>query len=201
MSACQAARVPALQVVARAGYCIVFAGHSLGAGAAVLLAMLFKRRGIDNVYVYGFGSPPCMERKLALSCTGYVQSLAFRDDAVVRFSPQALVKLHGELLAYDWKSAYEVGLPFCLHVHMHCIWMPMSSAVLHRGVRLEWLLIALPLLGMQSVASAQMLLLAHQLCVLRPGYIDCCNHAHGCKAVCCAKLTSGSILALHECNC
>ena len=97
------------QVVQRAGFKLTVTGHSLGAGAAVLLAMLFKRRGIETVWVYGFATPCCMERELALSCSSYVQSVAFRDDAVIRFSPQSLRKLHTELLEYDWETAYQVS--------------------------------------------------------------------------------------------
>ena len=72
--------------------------------------MLLKRRGVEEVQVYAFAPLGCMEQELALSCCKYVQSVAFRDDVVVRSSPQALADLHEELLAYDWEAAWQVCL-------------------------------------------------------------------------------------------
>ncbi|KAK9808322.1 hypothetical protein WJX73_001382 [Symbiochloris irregularis] len=75
------------KVAQKAGYRLTLAGHSLGAASAVMLAMLLKRRGIEDLYVYGIATPACMAKELALSCRDYVQSVAFRDDVVVRVSP------------------------------------------------------------------------------------------------------------------
>lgn len=62
----------------RAGYRLTLTGHSLGAATAVMLAMLLKRRGIDDVFVYAIATPACMAKELALECRDYVQSVAFR---------------------------------------------------------------------------------------------------------------------------
>lgn len=59
-------------------------GHSLGAGAAALLALMLQARGITNVHCYAFAPPMCCEPDLAAKCSDYVTSVVFRDDIIAR---------------------------------------------------------------------------------------------------------------------
>lgn len=63
------------------------------------------RRGIERLRVYGYGCPPCMDRKLAQRCADYAVMVALRDDVVTRFSPQALERLQKELRDLDLEAA------------------------------------------------------------------------------------------------
>lgn len=59
-------------------------GHSLGAGAAALLAMMLQARGISNLHCYAFAPPMCCEPDLAAKCSEYVTSVVYRDDIIAR---------------------------------------------------------------------------------------------------------------------
>ncbi|BDA47245.1 probable Sn1-specific diacylglycerol lipase alpha [Coccomyxa sp. Obi] len=105
-----------------AGYNIITVGHSLGAGAAALLAMMLKSRGVQRLQCYAFACPPCMDQKLAADCKDYITSVALRDDVVARFSPQALARLNEELRNYDVEPAMQAedlgaGLKTVVHIH------------------------------------------------------------------------------------
>ena len=69
-------------------YKMTLIGHSLGAGAAALLAMMLQARGITNVHCYAFAPPMCCEPDLAAKCSNYVTSVVFRDDIISRCVPQ-----------------------------------------------------------------------------------------------------------------
>lgn len=69
-------------------YRMTLIGHSLGAGAAALLAMMLQARGITNVHCYAFAPPMCCEPDLAAKCSDYVTSVVFRDDIISRCVPQ-----------------------------------------------------------------------------------------------------------------
>ena len=66
-------------------YRLTLIGHSLGAGAAALLAMMLQARGITNVHCYAFAPPMCCEPDLAAKCSDYVTSVVFRDDIIARW--------------------------------------------------------------------------------------------------------------------
>ena len=83
--------------MAEAGYSIVVVGHSLGAGAAAMLAIWLKQSGVEDVTCFAFATPNCVSLDLATGCQDYVTSVVFRDDIIARFSPAALAKLHKEL--------------------------------------------------------------------------------------------------------
>lgn len=86
------------------GYAVACAGHSLGAGAAVLLAVLIRgryptlavpldgapastsTRGRQRVRVYAFAPPPVLDRASALACRGYVTSVVNNADLIPRSS-------------------------------------------------------------------------------------------------------------------
>lgn len=65
-------------------------------------------RGIENLHVYGFGCPPCVDASLASRCAEVMLTVALRDDVVTRFSPQALERLQKELRALDLEAAKQV---------------------------------------------------------------------------------------------
>ena len=93
--------------MAEAGYSIKIVGHSLGAGAAAMLAMWLKRSGVEDVTCFAFATPNCVSLDLAEDCEDYVTSVVFRDDIIARFSPHALARLHKELLDFDVETAIE----------------------------------------------------------------------------------------------
>ena len=65
-------------------YQLTLVGHSLGAGAAALLAMMLQARGISNMHCYAFAPPMCCEPDLASSCSDCVTSVVYRDDIISR---------------------------------------------------------------------------------------------------------------------
>ena len=66
-------------------YQVTLVGHSLGAGAAALLAMMLRAKGITNMHCYAFAPPMCCEPDLAASCSDHVTSIVFRDDIISRY--------------------------------------------------------------------------------------------------------------------
>ena len=68
-------------------YQVTLVGHSLGAGAAALLAMMLRAKGITNMHCYAFAAPMCCEPDLAASCSDHVTSIVFRDDIISRYPP------------------------------------------------------------------------------------------------------------------
>ncbi|KAJ6842659.1 sn1-specific diacylglycerol lipase beta isoform X4 [Iris pallida] len=89
-------------------------GHSLGGAAAALLAVLLRKRtkeelgfSPDIVSAVGFGTPPCMSKKLAESCADYVSTVVLQDDIIPRLSVASLTRLRNEILETDWMSVLE----------------------------------------------------------------------------------------------
>ena len=68
----------AVQGMHEAGYTIVLAGHSLGAGVLALLGLMLRKRGVDRVQGYGFATPPCCTAALAKECEDWFHDVAFR---------------------------------------------------------------------------------------------------------------------------
>ncbi len=77
-------RTDAVQAV-KDEYQVTLVGHSLGAGAAALLAMMLRAKGITNMHCYAFAPPMCCEPDLAASCSDHVTSIVFRDDIISRY--------------------------------------------------------------------------------------------------------------------
>ena len=91
---------------------IVFTGHSLGAGVALLLALLAKSKyGVDlsDVSVYGYAMPACVDEGIADEVCGcgvghvgdgvVVRSLVNKDDIVSRLSVANATELALEIQA------------------------------------------------------------------------------------------------------
>ena len=95
------------QAMSEAGFGITLVGHSLGAGAAALLAIWMRRSGIQNVTCYAFATPNCVSLELAEEGEEYITSVVFRDDIIARFSPASLAQLHKELQDFDVDQAVE----------------------------------------------------------------------------------------------
>lgn len=60
-------------------------GHSLGGAIASLLAIMIHRKSPkelgfspDIVSAVGYGTPPCVSRELAESCSGYVSTVVMQ---------------------------------------------------------------------------------------------------------------------------
>ena len=96
---------------------IVFTGHSLGAGVAVLLALLTKTKygsEMPDVSVYGYAMPACVDSGIADNVCGVgvghvgdgvvVRSLVNKDDIVSRLSVANAIELALEIQARrdDW---------------------------------------------------------------------------------------------------
>jgi len=84
-------------------YQVTLVGHSLGAGAAALLAMMLRAKGITNMHCYAFAPPMCCEPDLAASCSDHVTSIVFRDDIIARYQP----RLHANNMTFidhDWRE-------------------------------------------------------------------------------------------------
>ncbi|DBA89266.1 hypothetical protein WJX77_010917 [Trebouxia sp. C0004] len=98
-------RLFSLAKAVRDEYQVTLVGHSLGAGAAALLALMLRAKGITNMHCYAFAPPMCCEPDLAASCSDYVTSIVFRDDIISRISQEGVVALYEELSKYDWQAA------------------------------------------------------------------------------------------------
>ncbi|BBN09278.1 sn1-specific diacylglycerol lipase [Marchantia polymorpha subsp. ruderalis] len=100
------------------GYRLVVTGHSLGAGAASLLAMLLRKtdeKGLtalgirpELITCWGFGCPPCVDQTTAQQ-TKYIKNIVHQDDIVARISPAGLEDLRSEILETEWSHALEDG--------------------------------------------------------------------------------------------
>ncbi|MQM11885.1 hypothetical protein Taro_044796 [Colocasia esculenta] len=89
-------------------------GHSLGGAAAALLAIMLRKKtaeelGFDPCIVsaIGFGTPPCVSKELAESCSSYVSTVVLQDDIIPRLSTASLTRLRNEILQTDWKIVLE----------------------------------------------------------------------------------------------
>jgi hypothetical protein len=83
---------------------IIICGHSLGAGVASLLGVLWKdhccTRQLDlNLHVYAFGPPPCLSRGICDASKSYISTIINNHDCIPRLSLASLNSL-GDLLVH-----------------------------------------------------------------------------------------------------
>ncbi|KAG4396906.1 hypothetical protein AAZX31_10G033500 [Glycine max] len=97
-----------------AGFKLRLVGHSLGGAIASLLAIMIHRKSPkelgfspDIVSAVGYGTPPCVSRELAESCSGYVSTVVMQDDIIPRLSVASLTRLRNEIVQTDWMSVIE----------------------------------------------------------------------------------------------
>ncbi|KAG4976751.1 hypothetical protein AAZX31_13G104100 [Glycine max] len=96
------------------GFKLRLVGHSLGGAIASLLAIMIHRKSSkelgfspDIVSAVGYGTPPCVSRELAESCSGYVSTVVMQDDIIPRLSVASLARLRNEIVQTDWMSVIE----------------------------------------------------------------------------------------------
>ncbi|ETV83968.1 hypothetical protein, variant 2 [Aphanomyces astaci] len=85
-------------------YDVRLTGHSLGAGAAALLAHLWSPV-IPRMHCLVFAPPACLTLDLAQTCRGHVTSVILGDDCVPRLSGANLVALLDEVEHFEMSSA------------------------------------------------------------------------------------------------
>jgi pimeloyl-ACP methyl ester carboxylesterase len=85
------------------GQRLLLVGHSLGASAACLVAMILRLRFAcladmdDRLHVYAFAPPPVLDHDSALACSSYVTTVVHNSDLIPRASLVNLA-LHLEVL-------------------------------------------------------------------------------------------------------
>ncbi|XP_027365884.1 uncharacterized protein LOC113872490 isoform X2 [Abrus precatorius] len=96
------------------GFRLRIVGHSLGGAIASLLAIMIHRKSSKElgfspeiVTAVGYGTPPCVSKELAESCSGYVTTVVMQDDVIPRLSVASLTRLRNEILQTDWMSVIE----------------------------------------------------------------------------------------------
>ncbi|KAJ7977271.1 Sn1-specific diacylglycerol lipase alpha [Quillaja saponaria] len=96
------------------GFRLRLVGHSLGGAIASLLAIMIHRKSLkelgfspDIVSAVGYGTPPCVSKELAESCSDYVTTVVMQDDIIPRLSVASLTRLRNEILQTDWMSVVE----------------------------------------------------------------------------------------------
>eukprot|EP00891_Asterochloris_glomerata_P004980 jgi/Astpho2/4980/fgenesh1_pg.00070_%23_33_t len=100
-------RLQGLVEALQEGWRVMLVGHSLGAGAASLLALMLESNGLprERLSCLAFAPPMAMAPELADACKGLVTSIVFRDDIVTRVSQETMVGLYDELEDLDWRKA------------------------------------------------------------------------------------------------
>lgn len=71
------------------GYKLMLLGHSLGAGTAAILSVMWKKE-FPSLKCLAFACPPVMNQKLAESTSDFVTSFINGDDVIVRLSIASL---------------------------------------------------------------------------------------------------------------
>jgi Lipase (class 3)/FYVE zinc finger len=103
--------VDSMMLFARQGYEVVLVGHSLGGGVATLLGVLFHgdmkeefghvNDGDDEaipLHVYAYGTPCCIDARLAECVDSFVTTVVLHDDVVPRLTPTSCRGLLKHLL-------------------------------------------------------------------------------------------------------
>ncbi len=101
--------IDAILLLARQGYKIRLTGHSMGGSCAALLGSLIKRHfefhlpsnmfeNADLLKVYSYGSPACVDAKLADYAKSYVVNCVLHDDVIPRLTPTSIRALLKHLL-------------------------------------------------------------------------------------------------------
>eukprot|EP00538_Stauroneis_constricta_P012579 CAMPEP_0119560048 /NCGR_PEP_ID=MMETSP1352-20130426/13861_1 /TAXON_ID=265584 /ORGANISM="Stauroneis constricta, Strain CCMP1120" /LENGTH=1432 /DNA_ID=CAMNT_0007607917 /DNA_START=66 /DNA_END=4364 /DNA_ORIENTATION=+ len=109
--------IDAIVALAKQGYRIRITGHSLGGGVAAMVAVLILRhlrREVGELFetttaqptnesstmlrVYGYGTPSCVDAKLAESMSPYVTTVVLHDDVFPRLTPATCRRLLKHLL-------------------------------------------------------------------------------------------------------
>eukprot|EP00581_Thalassiosira_minuscula_P007834 CAMPEP_0183705544 /NCGR_PEP_ID=MMETSP0737-20130205/2589_1 /TAXON_ID=385413 /ORGANISM="Thalassiosira miniscula, Strain CCMP1093" /LENGTH=602 /DNA_ID=CAMNT_0025932701 /DNA_START=144 /DNA_END=1952 /DNA_ORIENTATION=+ len=78
-------------------------GHSLGAGAAAIAAIIFNedQKAID-ANVIGFGCPALLSEELSKAATPYITTIISDADMIPRLSGPTLINAVFDVMSYDW---------------------------------------------------------------------------------------------------
>nr|KAJ0214075.1 hypothetical protein LSAT_V11C400167850 [Lactuca sativa] len=87
------------------GFRLRLVGHSFGGAIVSMLSIMIRKNTCDElgfspdiVTAVGYGTPPCVSRDLAGSCSEFVTT----DDIIPRLSVATLMRLRKEILQTDW---------------------------------------------------------------------------------------------------
>jgi hypothetical protein len=127
--------------LARNGYRIRIVGHSLGGGVATLLGILMshhleKLKLMDSdiapfaneddrlLRVYGYGTPSCVDGRLADYTRAYATNVVLHDDVVPRLTPTSIRSLLKHLLHIreTWVKAHLSDDLRCYHERAYKVW-------------------------------------------------------------------------------
>lgn len=130
-----------LTYLARNGYRIRIVGHSLGGGVATLLGILMshhleKLKLTDSgsapfsseddrlLRVYGYGTPSCVDGRLADYTRAYATNVILHDDVVPRLTPTSIRSLLKHLLHIreTWVRAHLSDDLKCYHERAYKVW-------------------------------------------------------------------------------
>eukprot|EP00762_Andalucia_godoyi_P002735 ANDGO_04419.mRNA.1 hypothetical protein AMSG_08996 len=82
---------------------LIVVGHSLGAGTAVLVTMLFRNE-FPDIHCYAFAPPACVSDEICSLTEDVATSIVLEDDIVPRFSTVAVEELRQEVVDYPWAA-------------------------------------------------------------------------------------------------
>ncbi|KAL7543119.1 hypothetical protein ACHAXR_012543 [Thalassiosira sp. AJA248-18] len=78
-------------------------GHSLGAGAAAIAAVIFNEdEALIDANAVGFGCPSLLSKELSESAAKYVTTIISDSDMIPRLSGPTLVNAVFDIMSYDW---------------------------------------------------------------------------------------------------
>jgi hypothetical protein len=82
---------------------LTLVGHSLGAGAASIAAVILNEdHETIDANVVGFGCPSLLSKELSESAASYVTTIISDSDMIPRLSGPTLVNAVFDILSYDW---------------------------------------------------------------------------------------------------
>lgn len=92
-----------LKMAAKEKIKLTLLGHSLGAGAATIAAVIFNEdeKSID-ANVVGFGCPALLSKELSESASSYVTTIISDSDMIPRLSGPTLINAVFDIMSYDW---------------------------------------------------------------------------------------------------
>jgi hypothetical protein len=94
------------------GFKLRIIGHSLGAGAAVILTMLLRESGppFDDTTCIAIACPCCLTANLAKSCSSYVTSIINNTDVVPTICPANADRLREDISSSDWMKEWKANM-------------------------------------------------------------------------------------------
>lgn len=83
-------------------------GHSLGAGAAAVAAVLLREH-FPSLRCVVFATPPCLDLTACAACAPYLTSVVLHDDVIPRASLQNVEELRCRLQSIQWWGLARAG--------------------------------------------------------------------------------------------